>query len=426
VAFKYYHFFLFITKSFHTMANLLDSFKEYLTPDLIGQAATMLGEEQSGVGKALGGIAPVILSGLLNKTSDSSAMGTIFNQLSNFDSGILNNLGGLLGGGNLSHNDPKDLAGNLMGNLFGPKVPAILNALSSFAGIKSSSVSSLLGVAGPAVMALLGKRIKGEGLNISGLANLLLGEKSSIMNALPAGMSTVLGMSDAGDGTSRSRSAGPIVTESDTAPTGGGRNWLLPLLLLAAALLGLMYALKNCNAPKVEIPPVKEVKKEEPTVDNTVKTVVYGFMHKLTSGFELKGNKDGIESSLVAFIEDANRKVDKTTWFNFDRLTFRTGSAEIDMDKSKEQLTNIYEVMKAYPKVKLKIGGYTDNTGNAADNLKLSLARARATLTALEAMGVEKGRLSAEGYGSQFPVASNDTEEGRAQNRRIAVRVTEK
>ncbi len=408
------------------MANLLDSFKEYLTPDLIGQAATMLGEEQSGVGKALGGIAPVILSGLLNKTSDSSAMGTIFNQLSNFDSGILNNLGGLLGGGNLSHNDPKDLAGNLMGNLFGPKVPAILNALSSFAGIKSSSVSSLLGVAGPAVMALLGKRIKGEGLNISGLANLLLGEKSSIMNALPAGMSTVLGMSDAGDGTSRSRSAGPIVTESDTAPTGGGRNWLLPLLLLAAALLGLMYALKNCNAPKVEIPPVKEVKKEEPTVDNTVKTVVYGFMHKLTSGFELKGNKDGIESSLVAFIEDANRKVDKTTWFNFDRLTFRTGSAEIDMDKSKEQLTNIYEVMKAYPKVKLKIGGYTDNTGNAADNLKLSLARARATLTALEAMGVEKGRLSAEGYGSQFPVASNDTEEGRAQNRRIAVRVTEK
>ena len=51
---------------------------------------------------------------------------------------------------------------------------------------------------------------------------------------------------------------------------------------------------------------------------------------------------------------------------------------------------------------------------------------ARATVAALETMGVAKGRLSPDGYGSQHPVASNDTEAGRAQNSRIAVRVTEK
>jgi Bacterial protein of unknown function (DUF937) len=123
------------------MANLLDSLKEYVTPELIGKAAEMLGENESGIGKALGGMAPTILSGLLSKSSDSAAMGGIFNQLSNFDSGILGNLGSLLGGGNLAHNDPKDVAGNLMGSLFGSKVPAILNALASFAGVKSSSVS---------------------------------------------------------------------------------------------------------------------------------------------------------------------------------------------------------------------------------------------------------------------------------------------
>lgn len=406
------------------MANLLDSFKDYITPELIGKAATMLGEEQSGVGKALSGIAPVILSGLLNKSSDASAMGNIFNQLSNFDSGILNNLGGLLGGGNLAHNDPKDAAGNLMGSLFGAKVPAILNALGSFAGVKSSSVSSLLGLAGPAIMGLLSKRIKSDGLNISGLANLLMGEKSSIMSALPAGLGSVLGFADLG-GASSSRGAAYTPNTPDTTPSGGGRNWLLPLLLLAAALLGLIYAMKNCNTPKVEPPKVEVPKVEAPKID-TIKANVYAYMKKLASGFEIKGNKDGIESSLIAFIEDASKPVDKTTWFNFDRLTFRTGSAEIDMDKSKEQLTNIYEVLKAFPKVKLKIGGYTDNTGNEVDNMKLSLARAKATMAALEGMGVEKGRLSAEGYGSQHPVGDNKTEEGRAQNRRIAVRVTEK
>ncbi|HNE28428.1 MAG TPA: OmpA family protein, partial [Saprospiraceae bacterium] len=139
----------------------------------------------------------------------------------------------------------------------------------------------------------------------------------------------------------------------------------------------------------------------------------------------LKGNPDGIEQSLIAFIE-GNNPVDKTTWFNFDRLTFRTGSAEIDMDKSRDQLTNIYQIMQAFPKLKLKVGGYTDNIGKEADNMKLSQARAEATVKALETMGVAKGRLAPEGYGSQHPVAPNDTEEGRAQNRRIAVRVMEK
>jgi K(+)-stimulated pyrophosphate-energized sodium pump len=134
----------------------------------------------------------------------------------------------------------------------------------------------------------------------------------------------------------------------------------------------------------------------------------------------------GIESQLVGFIKDAGKPVDKTTWLNFDHLNFKTGSAELDMDYSKQQLANIYEVLKAYPKVKLKIGGYTDNVGNAANNLKLSQARAETVTNALIALGIDKSRLTPEGYGAEHPVAGNDTEEGRAQNRRIAVRVTEK
>ncbi|MFN0063322.1 MAG: OmpA family protein [Myxococcaceae bacterium] len=151
------------------------------------------------------------------------------------------------------------------------------------------------------------------------------------------------------------------------------------------------------------------------------------FSKQLSTGFSLTGSPAGIESQLLGFIEDAGKPVDKTTWFNFDRLTFQTGAAELDMDKSKDQLTNIAEVLKAYPTVKLKVGGYTDNAGNPVANKKLSLARAKTVAAELGKMGVEAARLDPEGYGSEHPVcAANDTEECRAANRRIAVRVAAK
>ncbi|HPI08731.1 MAG TPA: OmpA family protein [Saprospiraceae bacterium] len=403
------------------MTNLLDSVKQYLTPELIGQASELLGESPDGVSKAANGFIPAILAGLLQKTGDAHAIGSIFSLLSGFDAGVLDHPAGLVGGGNLAHNDPKDAAGHLLGLLFGAKVPAMTNSIAAFSGVKSSSASSLLGLVGPLVMGVLSKKISGEGLGVSGLANLLMGEQKSILGALPGGLASVLGLVNP--------AAAAVPTE--TVETAVGTRWLWPLLLLLGLGFGIMYYMKNCATPAMP-----QVKTETPAVDSSAikaaemaasaQAAASYFSKKLASGFEIKGNPNGIENQLIAFIEDASKPVDKTTWFNFDRLTFNTGSAVIDMDKSREQLTNIYEILKAYPKVKLKVGGYTDNVGKEPANLKLSTDRAKATVAALQGMGIEKGRLSPEGYGSQHPVASNETEEGRAQNRRIAVRVTEK
>ena len=147
-------------------------------------------------------------------------------------------------------------------------------------------------------------------------------------------------------------------------------------------------------------------------------------VQKLTSGIELNIPEFGIENKLLTFIK-SDKPVDKTTWFDFDRLLFQTGSATLE-PQSQEQLKNIAEILKAHPSVTIKLGGYTDNTGNAASNLKLSQDRANSVRVELEKMGIGKDRLEAEGYGQEHPVASNDTEEGRAQNRRISVRVTKK
>jgi OmpA-OmpF porin, OOP family len=82
--------------------------------------------------------------------------------------------------------------------------------------------------------------------------------------------------------------------------------------------------------------------------------------------------------------------------------------------------------MKAFPNCNLKMGGYTDNTGNAAANLKLSDSRAKTAMAALTKLGIPATSVAAEGYGQEHPIADNATAEGRAQNRRVDVRVTKK
>lgn len=395
------------------MSNLLDSIKTYISPELVRQAADILGENETGVSKALSSLAPTILAGLLNKTGDSGEMSGIFSQISNAKPSVLEQLGGLIGSGNLAHDDPKDAAGQLLGYLFGPKVPAMTNAVSSFAGIRPSSTSALLGVAGPMVMGLLSKKISGDGLNLSGFANWLLSERSSILGALPTGMSAVLGLADTGAGSSSQPS-------SESSST--GMDWLWPLLLLLGLGGGLMFFMKNCAAkPEVAAPvemtaaPVPEPAPAPPQFSMTLPT-----------GYEVLGSPAGIEAMLLQFIQHPDSVASKTNWFDFDHLLFQTANDQLDMEQSRAQLTNVYEILRAYPKVKVKIGGYTDNVGDAKQNKALSDRRAKNVMAELVQLGIEKSRLEAEGYGQEHPVASNETEEGRAKNRRVSVSVRAK
>lgn len=149
------------------------------------------------------------------------------------------------------------------------------------------------------------------------------------------------------------------------------------------------------------------------------------FSHKLPNGVTLNIPELGVEKRLITFIEDKAKAVDKTTWFDFDRLLFETGKNTL-RPESQEQVKNIAEVLKAFPKVEVKIGGYTDNTGDANANLKLSQERATTVMNELVKLGIDAKRMTAEGYGIQHPVATNDTPEGREKNRRVSLRVTKK
>lgn len=100
------------------------------------------------------------------------------------------------------------------------------------------------------------------------------------------------------------------------------------------------------------------------------------------------------------------------------QVNFATGKAEILPD-SKPQIEQVVQLLKDDPALELSVNGHTDNTGDAAHNQQLSEARATSVVAALTAQGVAAGRLDAQGFGQDQPVADNGTEEGKAKNRRV-------
>ncbi|MCS4302828.1 MULTISPECIES: sodium-translocating pyrophosphatase [unclassified Chryseobacterium] len=145
---------------------------------------------------------------------------------------------------------------------------------------------------------------------------------------------------------------------------------------------------------------------------------------------KLKGGKIielGETSQLYQLYNAVNQKdktvLDPNKWYTIENLYFETGSSDLKAGYEL-QLNNLTEILNAYPDLKIKLGGYTDNSGNEESNQKLSNLRAQTAKLKLLELGVSADRIEAEGYGSLHPVCeANDTDECKAKNRRIDVRV---
>ena len=225
-------------------------------------------------------------------------------------------------------------------------------------------------------------------------------------------------------------------------------KWLIPLLLLALLIvLGYMFCGKsapvmttNANANTNARINTNAGANSNQTVavnGNSAVTPVENAApvseRKLTEvalpdGTKLQAYPGGIEDQLIKFIESNDYKNGtadtlKDKWFSFDDLNFVFGKTEL-VPESKRQLDNITAILKAFPDVKIKIGGYTDKKGDDAANKKLSDARAKAVKAALEKSGVGAQVPEAEGYGEEFakvPETAGDKE--READRKTSVRL---
>jgi OmpA-OmpF porin, OOP family len=389
------------------MASLLDTLTGLVGQDTVARESERLQESPSNVARAFQSSFPSILTGLLAKSGEPGLMRSIYSMLTG------------PGAAPLPHDTLPSLGatpqgGSFLASIFGTRMAGVEKSIADASGVRSSSAGSILAMAAPLVMSVLGQHIQRSGLSMYGLMDWLTGQRRTITAAAPAGLASALGLGSlANVGSSVTTSA-----RNTAAATGQPRRWL-PIALLALAGLALFGWLRS------QRPTTSVAGRVPTTASDTTANPGSWTVRKLPGNLQLRVPATGIESRLIGFIQDGNRRPDDTTWFDFDRLRFDTDAATL-RPESAEQLRNIADILKAYPTVNVKVGGYTDDSGDAAANERLSEERAQAVRRQLVELGVSPDRVAAEGYGASHPVADNSTEAGRAANRRISMLVTTK
>jgi outer membrane protein OmpA-like peptidoglycan-associated protein len=324
-----------------------------------------------------------------------------------------------------------------LGSIFGGDTSSVVDLVAKQGGVSPSSATKLMALVTPLTLGVLGKRMSSQASGSSGLLETLSAQKDEIATAAPTGLSRLLGLGPrAVPSTTVTTVEREEVVDSPThiehfvepsvaerprvverAPLAvperprGGMRWLPILLLILAGLALLGYLLSRARTPEVASRGITATR-------NAIANLT------LPGGHILSVPQGSINYNLARFLGD-NSATDVPKTFVFDNLNFVSGSTELTPESNKT-VNDLSEILKAYPTSEVQLTGHTDNTGNPQNNQALSVDRANAVKTILVSDGVAAERIATQGFGQDRPVASNDTEEGRAQNRRTELTVTRK
>jgi OOP family OmpA-OmpF porin len=392
--------------------SLLDSIRAYLSPELISGASSAVREPESATRMALNTSVPSVLAGLTHLSSSPEGVSKLGNLMRDGAfAPVADNASTLFGGGTPTTN-MMSAGQQLLSSIFGEHTASVTDMLARNSGIQSSSASSLLGMTAPLVLGVIAKYASSQGLNASGIAGLLRGQKDSIFGALPSGLSQLIGLSgprvvatsstnnygDASRAAMRdvprqSHSAAPTVPSAT-----GSKKWLWIALIALAALLLWMFARgrgPNGSLTRLSLP----------------------------NGTSISVPEGSLNYNLASYLGSQAQDVPRT--FVFDHLNFQTASTELTPD-SVQSVSDLTAILKAYPNAHVTLTGHTDNTGDVEANQRLSVDRANAVKAMLVSGGVPSGQISTAGYGQSRPITGNDTDEGRTRNRRIELTVNSK
>lgn len=412
--------------------NIVSQLLAQLGGSTLSTIATGLGESASNTQLALGAVLPAIVGGLDKQASTTAGAASLLQLMraNNMDPERFGDVASATTGTGLM--SLTNVGRPLLGSVFGTRVDRIADWIGSHAGVSRSSSSSLMALALPLVLGQVARLLKGASGTAEALSR-LLADQRGFLNA-PAGLLDLVRGEEPPPAYSASRATIPAREVPPPAARDdshrGNRAWLwaIPLLLLIPMMGYFMsrpepsrQAAMKRPATMRNITPGAVGTSSTPRRPETATLTAM----RLPNGVALRMSRDGVERKLIGFLNDASRPVSGESWFTFDRLEFESGTARLTR-QSTEQLRNVAEILKAYPSVTIKIGGYTDDRGDDAGNLKLSQERAEAMRQRIVGFGIDPSRVTAEGYGEAHPLADNSTDEGRQRNRRVDVRVTGK
>ncbi|WP_426490311.1 OmpA family protein [Hymenobacter sp. 102] len=346
---------------------------------------------------------------------------------------------------------------SLMRGLLGETYHFTALRIATAANFGLPAAERVLSAAAVAALGVIGEHSQEHNLTPEALATWLVQEGTSLSGTLqpePSASSVVPGQDTATASTS--------VTAGTWVPTGGGQaytpsvsaepartpvRWQWGALLLAAVVLGYVFGNwqdlrlgNNSNSLAATTPaasgtttgtgaPSGQSGRYDASSGNYIYDTGQPLILHLADGTTQKVGATSTENRLYTFLADPTQQVDSVNrtkgWINFDRVYFEPGSTTLT-DESFLQLRNVASILKTFPASVVKIGGYTDSTGNPLKNFQLSEERAKTAMLAIAGMGVDINRVQAKGYGGKYFITPNTTPEGRALNRRISIRVIKK
>ncbi|MFL5576645.1 MAG: OmpA family protein [Gemmatimonadaceae bacterium] len=443
------------------VTTVLDTLTGLVDRRFAGLSAANLGESPEAVVHGYRAVFATILAGLLRETNDPAAM----RQVVGLATDRALDAHAIVAESGDAFRDPAapvpapataELGARLLAMLFDDRVPDVSAVVARSVELRPSSIASLIRVASPLALAVLGVRLRESRPSGSVLASLLVGERDDILRALPAGVFRLLDTgvpppaAERGAATTARALAdvpplprpppplelpplemppfemppfGPRAApgQSETSSRVSRRLWPL---VGALALVALLWSItrRGDRAPPRSTAAVRDTQVAAGTVVDTAASGAADLgafgRRTLPSGVELFVPENGMESRLAGWLADPSTRIGDTAWFDFDRLRFAASSATLE-PRSQDQLRDVTAILLAYPHLEARIGGYADDASDATANLRLSRRRAASVRRVLLDFGVPARQLTAEGYGDARPAA------GHPRNR-IALRVTVK
>ena len=460
--------------------NLLELIQSQLSEDVIARLAASLNESAPRTQQALAsGAIPAVLVALAERYAPPEQDHNLTQLLTagGHDGGLLSDPGSALGGG--AYTDALVGVGKgLMLSLLGSRSDAVAELIAATTTLRRSSVSSLLGLAAPLALAVLGQQRLAHDLDDTALQAMLRDARAELPSGAMPGLATALGIhdhpSDAANNAVRHspwpwiivpaalllggfglRSCQHDAMHAPPAPAAVPQVRLLPQPVSAspaATVPAVVVPAAVTPAPPEAAPPEAVPPEAAPPEAALVAAPPLLATAPLTPSqgvaappaatapspaassatvatpptlamITAKIAKGSVAYELALFLADPSRSAPQS--FVLHNLNFDPATAVITRE-SQRVLRDVASVLKAYAIARVMLQGHTDITGDPASNYDLSLARANATRKALIAQGIDASRLTTAGFGADRPLRPNSSAEGRALNRRTELLVTVK